>query len=204
MKKIITIVAMLGVTGGAYAAESAMKTLTDQAKTDKTATVIIVPDAPQPEPTPEEMLQKIYQDMGERFQSGGLVTICNLTGGNPFGVRQAEMISMDKEGKLKRGQVYLSVVEQDKGRLENAEPVYGVSAKLNNTFAYEADYVPAGSVALKNLKMSVSPNNKGTASVAVREIDDNGKKMLIAMFTEKFVSDKGDQEFSSYALLDPR
>lgn len=200
MNKVITMIVMLGLTGGAYAAEDAVNALTAQVSEAVNLSVpVVVP--PQPVLAEASQLQQEYTKIAELFQTGDLVPVGALVGGNVFGVRKADLLSMGKNGELKRGEVYLSVIGQDSGRYANAAPVYGIAAKLNSEFRYEADYVPGDYVVFNALKMNVSPSNKGVAGIAVHSVEYNGKKVLLARFTEKYLSHDGVQEYIGYSLL---
>jgi len=203
MKKVITIIAMLGLTGGAYAAEDAIKALNAQVPE---AAVLGVPAvAPAAAVAEASPLQQEYAKRAELFQTGSLVSVGDLAGGgNLFGVRHADLLTIGKDGQLKQGEVYLSVISQDSGRFANADPVYGISVKLNSEFYYQADYVAYNSVVLNTLSMNVSPDNKGTASIAVRTVEYNGKKALLAKFAEKYLSRQGEKEYIGYSLLDSK
>jgi hypothetical protein len=204
MNKVITMIVMLGLTGGAYAAEDAIKALTAQAPGSADLSIPVVAPA---EAVPAEVspLRQEYAKREALFMKGTPVPVGNLEkGGNMFGVHHADLISLGKNGDLKHGDAYLSVFGQDSGRFANADPVYGISAKLNSDFAYGADYVPYNYLMLKTLKMNVSPRNTGTAGMAVAEVNRNGVKLLIARFTEKYVSHKGELEYISYGLLSPK
>lgn len=201
MKKVITMIVMLGLTGGAYAAEDAMKELAAQAPE---AAQLSVPAVATAEAVPAEVspLQREYAKREALFMKGFPVSIGSLErGGNMFGVRHADLVSLGKDGELKHADAYLSVVAQSFG---DEAHVYGISAKLNSEFYYEADYVPGDYVMLKTLRMNVSPHNRGTAGLAVVEVNYNGPKLLIVKFTEKFVSGHGEREYISYGLLDSK
>ena len=202
MKKVITIIAMLGLTGGAYAAEYAIKAL--NAQVPETAELSVPAVAPASAASVEASpLQQEYAKRAELFQTGSLVHIGDLAGGgNLFGVRHADLLSIGKDGQLKQGEVYLSVIAQDGGRFANAEPVYGISVKLNSEFYYQADYVAYNYVALNTLNMNVSPDNKGVAGIMVKAVEYKGKKVLLARFTEKYLSRQGEKEYVGYSFLD--
>ncbi|MCX5790629.1 MAG: hypothetical protein NTY45_00165 [Elusimicrobia bacterium] len=203
MKKVTTMIVMLGLTCSAYAAEDAVKALAAQAPEAAGMSVAAVSPA-EALPAKVSPLQQEFNKRAELFETGALVQIGDLPGGNLFGVRHADLLSAGKDGELKHGDAYLSVFAQDSGRFADAAPVYGISAKLNSEFAYEADYIPYNYVVINTLRMNVSPHNRGTASVAVREIKYNGPGLLIVKFTEKFLSGHGEHEFTSYGLLDSR
>ncbi len=202
MKKVITIIAMLGLTGGAYAAEDAIKALNAQVPeaSDLSVPAVARASAVSFKGSP---LQEEYAKRAELFKTGSLVPIGDLAGGgNLFGVRHAELLSIGKDGQLKLGEVYLSVNAQDSGRFANAEPVYGISVKLNSEFYYQADYVAYSYVALNTLNMNVSPDNKGVAGIMVKTVEYKGKKTLLARFAEKYLSRQGGKEYVGYSFMD--
>ena len=201
MKKVMMMIVVLGLNGGAYAAEDAVKTLAAQAPE---AAKVSVP-AVSPAETVLAEASPLQQDYAQRealFMKGSPVTVGSLNrGGNMFGVRHADLVSLGKDGELKHADAYLSVLEQSYG---NEATVYGISVKLNSEFYYEADYVPGDYVALNTLRMNVSPHNRGVAGLAVVEVNYNGPRLLIVKFTEKYISHHGEKEYTSYGLLDPR